>query len=215
MLIYEKDFEIGGYFEIETYRLPQIHDAAMALNCGRNCLAFLIQKKKIKRLYIPRFICSAIYETCKRYNVKIEYYSIDEDWIPLDPKETDEWIYIVNYYGQLDCMMIKELKNKYPRMILDNAQAYFEKPINGIDTIYVCRKFFGVSDGAFLYSDITDDVYEYDYSYDRMQHILGRYERNASDFYELFRKTEEIFSELQVKKMSRLTCNLLHGIDYE
>lgn len=26
-------------------------------------------------------------------------------------------------------------------------------PVENVDTLYICRKFFGVADGAFLYTD--------------------------------------------------------------
>ncbi len=40
--------EYGGYIELDTYRLPMLHEGAVSLNCGRNCLAYLIEAKKIK-----------------------------------------------------------------------------------------------------------------------------------------------------------------------
>lgn len=39
-------------------------------------------------------------------------------------------------------------------IILDNTQSFFQKPISGIDTIYSCRKYFGVPDGAYLSTNI-------------------------------------------------------------
>lgn len=48
--------EIGGYIEMEHYNLPMLHDRAIALNCGRNCLAYLIRAKEIKK-----FCCQNIY----------------------------------------------------------------------------------------------------------------------------------------------------------
>ena len=35
-------------------------------------------------------------------------------------------------------------------LIIDNAQAFFAKPLLGIDTFYSPRKFVGVSDGGIL-----------------------------------------------------------------
>ena len=40
--------EYGGYIELDTYRLPMLHEGSIALNCGRNCLAYLIIAKRIK-----------------------------------------------------------------------------------------------------------------------------------------------------------------------
>jgi hypothetical protein len=42
--------EIGGYLELDRYNGSIFHKGAVALNCGRNCLAYLIKTKKIKKL---------------------------------------------------------------------------------------------------------------------------------------------------------------------
>ena len=42
--------EYGGYIELDTYRLPMLHEDAIALNCGRNCLAYLIEAREIKAM---------------------------------------------------------------------------------------------------------------------------------------------------------------------
>jgi dTDP-4-amino-4,6-dideoxygalactose transaminase len=47
-----------------------------------------------------------------------------------------------------------------------------------------------------------------------MGFLLGRFERTANEFYGDFRANEERFGSLPVMAMSRLTRNLLHGIDY-
>ena len=52
-------------------------------------------------------------------------------------------------------------------------------------------------------------------SYERMHFLLGRYEGRASDFYREYAENNEIFSREPVKRMSRLTHNLLRAIDYE
>ena len=101
-------------------------------------------------------------------------------------------------------------------MIIDNSQAYFQKPLDDIDTIYTCRKYFGVPDGAFLYTNIEKNIsLDQDISYNRMLHLTGRFECGASMFYEKFHESENVLSQEPIKKMSKLTENLLHGIDYQ
>ena len=122
----------------------------------------------------------------------------------------------MNYYGQLTREYISELKAEYGRVIVDNAQAYFDMPLDGTDTLYTCRKFFGVADGAFLYSDTKlDEELPHDESFDRMRFLLGRFERTASEFYADNVANNELFDSEPIKIMSKLTYNLLHGIDYE
>ena len=206
--------EIGGYLELDTYRMPMLHEGAIALNSGRNCLAYLIRKKDIKKIWVPKFLCASVWDICKREGAEISFYSIDESLKPiLCP--TDEWVYLVNYYGQISNEEIKCYKETYPNLIVDNVQAYFQEPVSGIDTIYTCRKFFGVTDGAFLYSDVELDDLELDESFERMRFMLGRFERTASEFYDDYVTEEEKIGSWDIRRMSKLTDNLLHGIHYE
>ena len=81
----------------------------------------------------------------------------------------DEYLYVVNYYGQLTKRKVLELKHRFAQIILDNTQAFFQKPLDGIDTIYSCRKFFGVPDGAYLSTNkrLSEEL-EIDISRERM-----------------------------------------------
>ena len=209
--------EIGGYIELDRYRLPMLHDGAIALNCGRNALAYLIKVKNIKKIKEPYFMCDSVFEVCRKYGTEMSFYHIDESFLPVDiTLADDEWLYLMNYYGQLDQQYIKAMKNKYGRIIVDNAQAYFEMPLPNVDTLYTCRKFFGVADGAFLYTDATlNEELPTDESFERMHFLLGRFERTASEFYSENVANNEMFSNEPIKKMSKLTDNLLHSIDYE
>lgn len=208
--------EIGGYLEFEHCNKSMLHENFLAFNCARNCLAYLLIKKKIKKLYIPKFLCDSVFNTCQRYGVDIEYYDIDINFLPQKFNiEPDSWVYIVNYYGQISNDEINVAKNKYKNIIVDNVQAYFQEPIINIDTIYTCRKFFGVSDGAFLYSNLEiDDTIMQDESYERMRYLLGRFERTASEFYDEYVIREDDFTRAPIMRMSKLTENILRTIDY-
>lgn len=108
------------------------------------------------------------------------------------------------------------VKEKYNNIILDNTQSFFQKPVSDIDTIYSCRKYFGVPDGAYLSTEVAlDEILEEDQSSSRMKHIIGRFEGQASDYYNEFNKNDEAFKELPIKTMSKLTRNILGAIDYE
>jgi len=106
-------------------------------------------------------------------------------------------------------------KHKYKRVIVDNAQNYYQMPLEGGDTIYTCRKYFGVADGAFLYTDKQlDREIPVDESFDRMSFLLGRFERNASEFYHEYSANNQLFVKEPIKRMSKLTENLLRAVDY-
>lgn len=209
--------EIGGYIELDRYNNELLHHEGIALNCGRNCLVYLIEARNIKTIWLPYFLCDSVSNVCNKYNVKIKYYHINFDWTIEDISlDYDEYLYIVNFYGQLTSEYISGLVNKYQRVIVDNAQAYFEHPVSGVDTIYTCRKFFGVSDGAFLFSDLKlDRSISVDESYERIKFVLGRFEKSAGVFYKEASENNALFDNEPIKIMSKLTRNLLCGIDYE
>ena len=208
--------EIGGYFELESFNLPLLHEDALALNSGRACLEYLISQKRIRRIALPYFVCDVVIDTCRKMGVALSFYHIGADFLPLDAElDSDTYMYLVNFYGQLDEKQLLAFKEKYPRLIVDNAQAYFSMPMDGVDTLYTCRKFFGVADGGFLYTDAPKKYLFQDESHDRMGFVLGRFERPAGEFYSDSSKNNDLFSSLPVMAMSKLTKNLLRAIDYE
>lgn len=209
--------EYGGYIELDTFTLPMLHEKAIKLNCGRNALAYLLEAKNIRSIYMPDFLCSSCNKVLKKYQVNVHHYSISEDFKPERLSlEHDDWLYIVNFYGQLSNEYISKLKFLYPNLIIDNAQSYFQMPVPGVDTLYTCRKFFGVADGALLYTDKhLGKELPFDESYERMHFLLGRFERSASEFYSEYSANNSHFDDEPVKIMSKLTNNILHGIDYE
>jgi hypothetical protein len=48
-----------------------------------------------------------------------------------------------------------------------------------------------------------------------MRFLLGRYERNANEFYAEYSANNKFFANEPIKQMSKLTENLLRGIDYD
>lgn len=211
--------EIGGYLEMERFSGSLLHENALALNCGRACLAYLIEARDIRKIYLPYFCCDSISQPCRKKGIEISYYPVDTSFRPIFDKSlcADQWLYIVNYYGQISNAEVESWKQRFTNVIFDNAQAYFQMPVEGVDTIYTCRKFLGVADGGFLYTDKTDlyNSLETDESFEHMGFVLGRYERSAGEFYKASSDNNHRFAEEAVKKMSALTKNLLRAIDYQ
>lgn len=210
--------EIGGYFGLEQFPEKEYHASSMRLNNARNALLYILRARNIKKLYIPAYLCDSVANMLRRYGYEWEYYSIGGDFHPRFVGTLDEhsYLYIVNYYGQLSNQILADLKNRYKYIIVDNVQAFFQYPLPGVDTIYSCRKFFGVPDGAYLSTNaILPQPLEEDVSRDRMTHILGRFETEASAFYADFKKSDQACAESELRHMSRLTRNLLGAIDYD
>ena len=209
--------EIGGYLELDQLIHNEYHPNAIALNTARNALVYLVKTKHVSKIYIPYYLCDSVSNVCERENIPYDFYHVCEDFTPRFDRtlESGEYLYVVNFFGQLDSEIISNLKTQYGRIILDNVQAFFAQPIEGIDIIYSCRKFFGVPDGAYLYSNADFMDLPTDISMNRMRHILGRFEgQSASDYFADFRENDALFDDLPLMYMSKLTHNLLGAIDY-
>ena len=210
--------EIGGYFGLERFRGEEYHSGLVGVNNGRGALLYILKARNIRKLYLPYFLCESVSSMCLRYGYDIAFYSIGEDFLPVFSEKlgVSEYLYVVNYYGQISNDRIRELKARYGNIIVDNVQAFFQRPVSGIDTVYSCRKFFGVPDGGYVATDaVLDEQLEQDISKDRMTHILGRFEGTASEYYAWFKENDHSFVETPLRCMSELTRNLLRAVDYE
>lgn len=214
---------IGGYFSLELNGGLEHHAGALRLNAGRYALEYILMARKYSKVYLPYYICDSVMEPIKRQKVRCEFYHINEQLDPftkLHPKE-DEAVLYVNYFG---------LKNRkadtfcyaYKNTILDYTQAFYSERGNKYDdkkihcdTFYSCRKYFGVPDGAYLYTDcFLDEDLPQDESFERMSFLTKRIDRSAQEGYADFQVNEETFASVGMRRMSRFTEGMMRGIDY-
>lgn len=212
--------EIGGYFGLEQLNKNsgEYYSDVIALNTARNSLIYLAKARKIKKVYLPYYLCESVAGACRREGIAFDFYHTDECFKPIFDKvlEDGEYLYVVNIYGQISNADAKALAEKHGRIILDNTHGFFQKPVEGIDTIYCCRKFFGVPDGAYLSTECRlEEELPTDNSADRTGHIYGRIKDGASAHYAEFKANDEKFIELPLMKMSELTHEMLSVIDYD
>ncbi len=209
---------IGGYFSLELPQREEYHKDAIRLNTGRNCLEYILRVRGYKKVYVPFYTCEAVMEPINKLGIPYEFYHIDihfeiRDYFTL--KEGEALLY-TNYFG-LKQHYVEQLAEKVGScLIVDNTQAFYAKPIQGIDTFYTCRKFFGVPDGAYLYCNKgLDEEIEQDYSYDRVAHLVKRIDFSAEDGFKDFRRVDDGLDNQPIRKMSKLTQRMMQGIDYE
>lgn len=210
--------EIGGYLGLEEFHGKQYHEGLLRLNNARSCLHYIIKAKKYTNIYLPYYLCGSVSQKLDVIGVKYSYYHVDREFCPeLDVNiSDDQCVYIVNYYGQLTNERIVEFKKKYRNLIIDNVQAYFQRPVEGVDTLYSCRKYIGVPDGGYLATEKRiDDIFEPDLSAGRMDHLLGRLEESANKYYDAFKKNDESFDDSCIRRMSKITDSLLNAVDYD
>lgn len=209
---------IGGYFSLELNKGETFHTNAIALNTGRNCLEYILRCRGYRKVYIPYYTCGVVLEPFQKLGVGYEYYHIDQQ-LEIGDKITlksDEALLYTNYFG-LKQAYVKQLAKRYGKqLIIDNTQAFYAKPVEGIDTFYTCRKFFGVPDGAYLYTDVKANFeIEQDVSYDRMSFLLKRLDLGAEAGYADFREQSERLVGQPIKRMSHLSEQMMRGIDYQ
>lgn len=210
--------EIGGYLELENFSGGEYYPNLCRLNLGRTALIYLMDALGCRKLYLPWFLCDSVTSVCREQGWELRFYHIREDFTPILEGELQEgeYLYLVNYYGQLTDQRLLEYKKKYGRIIADHTHSFFQRPLPGIPTLYSCRKFFGLPDGAYLSLEAAPPYpLERDQSRERMGHLLGRYEETASSHFQEMHATASSFYGAPVKSMSRLTENLLRAIDYE
>lgn len=209
---------IGGYFELELPQGAEYHSQAIALNTGRNALEYILRVRGYKRVYLPYYSCEVLLEPFKKLGVDYTFYHINVNLeADLQPSlNPDEAILYINYFG-LKQDHVKALAQRYGKqLIVDNTQAFYARPIDGIDTFYSCRKFFGVSDGAYLYCDHELDAdIEQDQSWERMTHLLKRIDVSAEAAYADFREQSEMLKNNPIRTMSNLTHRIMASIDYD
>ena len=208
---------IGGYFELELKSGEHYHKGALYLNSARNCFEYVLRSRNYAKVYIPYYTCEVLLEPVQKADIHYEFYSINEKLEPVDLPllAGNEAFLYTNYFG-LKQQCVERLAQHYgSQLIVDNAQAFYANPLKGIDTFYSARKFFGVPDGAYLYTDkLLQQEYEQDYSYERMAHLLKRIDCGAEAGYSDFRKNDDALCHQAIKKMSKLTAAILSNIDH-
>lgn len=210
--------EIGGYFGLELTYKSEYHQDAIKLSSGRNAFKYILEAQDVKKVYLPNYICDSIIEPLEALHIEYSFYNVNEHFELVEDMLLNEGekLLVVNFFS-LKAEYINQLSNKYgTQLIVDNTQAFFERPIKNVDTIYSARKFFGVSDGGYLYSEfMLDKEIDTDVSYASSMQLLGRKDLNAASFYAEYQIAEERLINQPMKLMSELTKNILGSIDYE
>jgi len=208
--------EIGGYFKIELSKTAEYYPDAIKLNSGRNALYYILKAYKPTKIFIPYYICNSVLEPIQKLNIDFEFYHIDDKFSPIIPNELtgNQYLLYVNYFG-VNIENVNTLSNNINNLIVDNSQAFFYKPTKR-PTFYSPRKFFGVPDGAYLFSEkqIKEKLI-HSVSHDKASYLLKRFDLSSEEGYEDYKKTEEAFTEEPIKLISHLTQSILSSINYE
>lgn len=209
---------IGGYFSLELRKGEHYHLNALRLNSARNCFEYVLRIRGYRKVFIPYYNCEVMLEPLTKLGIEYEFYTINTDFEPvcLPVLKREEAFLYINYFGLRQTTVSMLAKYYGKQLVVDNAQAFFAAPMPGCDTFYSARKFFGVPDGAYIYTDVhPDQELKQDYSFTRMTHLLKRMDCGAEAGYAEFRNNEDALMNQETCKMSELTQRLLEAVDYQ
>lgn len=208
---------IGGFFSLELPMRTEYHSQALRLNSARYALEYVLRVRHYKKIYLPAYICDSVLQPIKRLNIDYAFYSIDEHFAPLFDRvpEDDACFLYINYFG-INSNSVRNVCHNLRHVIIDNTQAFFDQPKSGVDTLYSPRKFFGVPDGGYLYTDAEEQLeLERDPSYYRCDALLKQIDLGSVSAEPLFEQNETYLDTCGMHAMARTTQRLLMSVDYE
>jgi len=210
--------EIGGYLELEHLSGSHYHEGALKINCARNAIVLNAKLSKAKRVFLPYYLCSSVKNALADHGIECRFYRVDENFHPMIDNKTEknDMLLIVNFFGQLDLESAAHAFRDRAMILFDNTQAFFEKPPENTDAVYSCRKYFGVPDGAYLYTKniVNAPSLKPAAVSSLCGHLLGRLEDTASAHLEEHRKNDQSFAGKPIEGMSLFTENILRAVDY-
>lgn len=213
---------IGGYFELADYEegiFP--HKDGILLNTGRNALEFILRSiGNVKKVYLPYYTCDVVLEPLKKLNIPWSFYHINSQLEIADQLNPGEGEYVIanNYFGIKDAYIQTLADFLGEHLIVDCAQAFFAKPIHGINTFYSPRKYVGVADGGVAYLGQSGqsfvEVNEVDCTKNHDSHLFKRKLLGAEAGFEDYQVNERRLNNQQIRWMSDTTKEILDHIDY-
>ena len=121
----------------------------LKFDLARNALEYLITHYKIKEIYIPYYLCDVVRHSVVKTGCKPIFYHIDDNFMPAQEFMAESFILYPNYFGVCS-KNVEKLIWQYPRLIVDNAHAFYANPC-GFASFNSSRKFLPKNEGAFLW----------------------------------------------------------------
>ena len=102
------------------------------------------------------------------------------------------------------------------KLIVDNAQALFSEPIDGVMTAYSPRKTIGVADGGICYTPYPymGLPLEKDISVERSRYLLDRFDYPSQQGYLSSKESNKTIEDEPLKQMSTLTHSVYSSSDF-
>jgi len=208
---------IGGFFEMEEIGLnadPYHKLESLKLVNGRSALFVLLDYLKPRKVLLPFYSCDSLLQPILKLGIPFDYYSVDEGLLPQTGnfEESDFFIFI-NYFGLLEKELLafaaeKNIKN----FVVDNTQSFFSRP-KDYYAFNSARKFFGVTDGAFLFLNSEPVSEKLSPSFFNNDFLRLRKDGNLQMSYALY-KENELKQPCGMYQMSGDSDEILKRLNY-
>ena len=191
----------------------------VALNSGRNAIAYAALAGGLKKVYVPYYTCKTVEFGLRKAGVTPAFYNIDSDFMPIEPEGgfDDKALFVyTNYFGIMTHVQQMDIIAEHSHVLFDNTQGFYTEPVRGTYSAYSCRKFFGVPDGAFLVGDKLNHLdIPTGKSAATADFLLQAIEGGPNSAYDLSKENEEHINCEGLRYMSKLTKALMEGVDLQ
>lgn len=212
----------GGFLPLELNpgkeKFAEFESNLLRFNCVKAAFAYLAEKRKPKKIWVPYYYCPSTIEAVKKTGIEVAFYHIDQELLPVDlPDESESLVILVDYFGVRD-QQVEKLVECFQKasVVIDFAHAFYASPIfrDGVYNVYSAKKFFGVPDGAYLTgAQVTGSPQENGCSYPYASYLLKAYEKGTNDAY-IEKKAADHTISSNYGPMSKLAQGLLRNVDY-
>ena len=208
---------IGGFLDLELNRgNGHPYHEAISLSTGRSCFFFILKKLQPTRVYLPYFICDSLLQPLFNSGIQFNFYSLDTSFeLKKPPKliNKKELIVYVNYFGLKSRYILRLQKLYQDQLVVDDTQAFFQTGYPGLWSFNSARKFFGLPDGAYLYSPEKIRQPKLAPSTPAWDHLINCMIGNQVVGYRQFLEHESSLDH-QLRSMSKLSSHILKQVDY-
>ena len=175
-------------------------------NLGRNCLKIIIRTYGIKEIFIPYYSCKTIWKAIREENCKINFYHINQNFMPTCDFPKNSYVLYINYFGlyENNC---QKLARKYKNLITDNTQAFYSSHY-GIASFNSLRKFFPVQNGAYLQIE-KEPIFNFETDNLKLKTV------SIQENYNIFKQNELILNNESIKFISPEVEQQMDEIDFE
>jgi hypothetical protein len=125
------------------------------LTTARACLRVVLEAVRPPRVHLPFYVCDALLQPLRAVGVPYSFYALDRLlrpvwWEASQPPRESGLIVFINYFGLLGREASACGALLRGRLVVDNVQAFFHRCASASWAFNSARKFFAVSDGAYL-----------------------------------------------------------------